>query len=178
MYDVTTSERRLTSGPVDDRPYRRGTADVAGVEGHASVRADDDDHAAPGWCLAAHFFDDDDPVHLEVSNSGFEDEVRRRVETARATGEYGRLLDPRAACPWVNSPAGDASESASASDGDGGTTSEEAFRRLADGTFVFPSPSMALETLDVDERAAETAAEGLRERRREREGLTVRGDVV
>lgn len=68
---------------------------------------------------------------------------------------------------------------ASASDDDdGGTTSEEAFRRLADGTFVFPALSTALKPLDVDRREAETAAEELRERRRKREGLTVRGDVI
>ena len=65
------------------------------------------------------------------------------------------------------------------SDGDdGGTTSEEAFGKLADGAFVFPTLSMAPETLGTDEREAETAAEELRERRRKREGLTVRGDVV
>ena len=65
------------------------------------------------------------------------------------------------------------------SDGDdGGTMSEEAFRGLADGTFVFSTLSMALETLGMDERAAETAAEELRERRRRCEGLTVRGDIV
>ena len=63
-------------------------------------------------------------------------------------------------------------------DDDGGTTSEEAFCGLADDTFVFPALSMALEALGVDEREAETTVEELRERRRKREGLTVRGDVV
>ena len=42
---------------------------------------------------------------------------------------------------------------------DGGTTSEEAFRRLADGAFVFPTLSTALETPGMDGREAETAAE-------------------
>ena len=114
------------------------TVSAAWAEEHPDrVRADDDGHVAPERCLAAHLFEADDPVHLEVSNSGFEDEVGRRVETARETGEYGRLLDPRAACLWVD---GD----------DGGTTSEEAFRKLADGAFVFPTLSMALETLGMD----------------------------
>ena len=100
---------------------------------------------------------------------------RRLVETI----ETDRPSVPvRVACPWVDGPAG-ASGGASASDGDdGGTTNEEAFRRLAGGTSVFPAPSMALEVLGTDERQAETTVEELRERRRKREGLTVRGDVV
>ncbi len=142
------------------------TVSAAWADEHPDrVRADDDGHAAPERCLAAQLFDEDDPVHLEVSNAGFEDEVGRRVEAARAHEEYTRLLDPRAACLWVD-------------DGDGGTTSETAFRKLADGTFVFPTLSMALESLGMDETEAEIAAEELRARRRGREGLTVRGDVV
>ena len=63
------------------------------------VRVDDDGHAAPEWYLAAHLFGDDEPIHLEVSNTGFENESSRRVEAARAREGHGRLLDPRAACP-------------------------------------------------------------------------------
>ena len=113
-----------------------------------------------------------------MSNTGFEDEISRWVEAARAREEYGRLLDPRAACLWADDPASDASGGTSAPDGDSGTTSEEAFRRLVDGTFVFPALSTALEALGMDRREAETTAEELRERCRKREGLTVRGGVV
>ena len=51
------------------------------------ARADDDRHAAPERCLATHLFGDDDPVHPEVSDTGFEDEAGRRVEAVRAREE-------------------------------------------------------------------------------------------
>ena len=73
---------------------------AAWAERHPNrARPDDDGHAAPERCLAAHPFGDDDPVHPKVSDTGFEDEVSRRVEAARAREGYGRLLDPQAACP-------------------------------------------------------------------------------
>ena len=160
------------------------TVSAAWAEEHPDcVRANASGHAAPEKCLAAHLLEDDEPVHLEVCNTGFEDNVSRRLAGARARGEYAQLLDPRAACLWVDGPTGDASgtsSGASASDGgDGdGTTSEEAFRKLADGEFVFPTLSGALEMLGMDGDEAETAAAELREYRERQEGVTVRGDVV
>ena len=129
------------------------------------VRANANGHAAPERCLAAHLFEPDESVHLEVCNTGFEDNVSRRLEGARARGDYTQLLDPRAACLWVGY-------------GESGTTSEEAFRKLAAGEFVFPTLSGALEMLGMDEAEAETAANDLRAYRESQVGRTVRGDVV
>jgi len=129
------------------------------------VRANANGHAAPEQCLAAHLLEPDEPVHLEVCNTGFEDNVSRRLEGARARGDYTQLLDPRAACLWVD-------------DGEGGNTSEEAFRKLAAGEFVFPTLSGALEMLGMEEDAAEDAAEELDAYRESQDGRTVRGDVV
>ncbi len=129
------------------------------------VRANANGHAAPERCLAAHLFEPDEPVHLEVCNTGFEDNVTRRLEGARARGDYTQLLDPRAACLWVD-------------DGEGGTTSEAAFRKLAEGEFVFPTLSGALEMLGMDEAEAERAATELRAYHDSQDGVTVRGDVV
>ena len=61
---------------------------------------------------------------------------------------------------------------------DGGVRSDEAFRKLREGEFVFPTLSKALEMLEMDPEEAETAAGQLHARRRERDGRTVRGDVV
>ena len=81
------------------------TVSAAWAEQHYNRVRADDGHAAPERCLAVHLFGDDEPVHLEVSNTGFEDEVSRRVEAVRTREEYGRPLDPRAACLWIDGPA-------------------------------------------------------------------------
>ena len=130
-----------------------------------SVRANANGHAAPERCLAAHLLEPDEPVHLEVCNTGFEDNVARRLEGARAREDYTQLLDPRAACLWVD-------------DGEGGTRSEAAFRKLAEGEFVFPTLSGALEMIGMDDREAAEAAAALEEYRAGKQGRTVRGDVV
>ena len=75
------------------------------------------------------------------------------------------MLDPRAACLWVDGE-------------DGGTWSESAFEKLRDGEFVFPTLSGALEMLGLEEPAASEAADVVKRQRAEREGPTVRGDVV
>ena len=160
------------------------TVSAAWAEEHPDcVRATASGHAAPEKCLAAHLLDPDEPVHLEVCNTGFEDNVAQRLEGARAREDYTRLLDPRAACLWVDGPASDTSgtsSGASTSDGDedGGTTSEEAFRKLAAGEFVFPTLSASLEMLGMDESVAERAATELRAYHDQQEGVSVRGDVV
>ena len=129
------------------------------------VRANATGHVAPERCLAAHLFGDDESVHLEVCNTGFENNVTQRLTGAQARGDYTQLLDPRAACLWV------------ATDG-GGQTSEEAFRKLDSGEFVFPTLSAALEMLGMDESEAQIASEALRRHRDKRTGVSVRGDVV
>lgn len=129
------------------------------------VRANAAGHAAPERCLAAHLFDDDEPVHLEVCNTGFENNVTQRLKGAQARGDYTQLLDPRAACLWVDTE-------------DGGRTSVEAFRKLEAGEFVFPTLSASLSMLGMDDAEAERAAETLRAYRSDRDGVSVRGDVV
>jgi hypothetical protein len=142
------------------------TVSAAWAEEHPDcVRANANGHAAPEQCLAAHLLEPDEPVHLEVCNTGFEDNVRRRLEGARARGDYTTLLDPRAVCLWVDN-------------GEGGTTSEAAFRKLADGEFVFPTLPGAFEMLGMDEAEAAEAASALAEYRADQAGRTVRADVV
>ena len=125
------------------------------------VRANTNGHVAPEKCLAAQLLEDDEPIHLEVCNTGFENNVTQRLKGARARDDYTQLLDPRAACLWVD-----------------GQTSEGAFRKLADGGFVFPTLSDALEMLGMEPSEAARAAERLRSYRDGKEGVTVRGDVV
>jgi len=128
------------------------------------LRANANGHAAPEKCLAAHLLGDE-PAHLEVCNTGFENNVTQRLRGARAREDYTQLLDPRAACLWVQGE-------------DGGVRSDEAFRKLREGEFVFPTLSRALEMLEMDAEEAERAAAALRTHRKERDGQTVRGDVV
>jgi hypothetical protein len=128
------------------------------------VRANANGHVAPEKCLAAHLLEDE-PVHLEVCNTGFERNVTQRLKGARAREDYTQLLDPRAACLWVD-------------DDEGGQVSEEAFRKLEAGEFVFPTLSASLEMLGLEESEAEAAAEELRAYQASQEGVTVRGDVV
>jgi hypothetical protein len=125
------------------------------------VRANESGHVAPERCLAAHLLDDGEPIHLEVCNTSFEDNVTQRLEGVRAREDYAQLLDPRGACLWLD-----------------GQRSAEAFRRLREGEFAFPTLAGALEMLGMDDEAAETAAEELRSHREARDGTTVRGDVV
>ena len=142
------------------------TVSAAWADEHPeAVRANANGHAAPEQCLAAHLFEADEPIHLEVCNTGFEDNVTQRLRGAAAREDYTQLLDPRAACLWVDGE-------------DGGVRSDEAFRKLREGEFVFPTLSRALEMLDLDGEKAERAAEEFREYQRAREGMTVRGDVV
>jgi hypothetical protein len=125
------------------------------------LRANASGHAAPEKCLAAHLLADDEPVHLEVCNASFEDNVRQRLEGAMARGNYGEILDPRGACLWVD-----------------GRRSEEAFEKLRAGEFVFPTLSDALEMLDLEAEEAQTAADAVEQYRERQDGVSVRGDVV
>lgn len=129
------------------------------------VRANANGHVAPERCLAAHLFETNEPVHLEVCNTGFEQNVKQRLKGARARDDYTQLLDPRAVCLWADTD-------------DGGRTSTTAFRKLKTGAFAFPTLSVAFETLGMDADEAETAAERLREYQSNHDGVSIRGDVV
>ncbi|MFD1570778.1 DUF7095 family protein [Halorubrum laminariae] len=139
------------------------------------VRVSDNGYAAPEKCLAAELVDnsggrgpsssrtkpDDEPIHLEVCNASFEDNVRQRLKGALARDAYEEVLDPRGVCLWVD-----------------GTRDAEAFDRLRAASFAMPTLSDALEMLGADESVATAAAETLAARRAEQEGASVRGDMV
>jgi len=126
-----------------------------------SVRANANGYAAPEKCLAAHLLDDDEPIHLEVCNASFENNVTQRLKGARARENYEQLLDPRGVCLWAE-----------------GQRSEEAVRKLRASELAFPTLSGALETLGMDAEEATEAADVLAAYRERQDGVTVRGDVV
>jgi hypothetical protein len=125
------------------------------------LRANDNGHAAPERCLAAHLVNDDEPIHLEVCNASFSDNVTQRLKGAMARETYEEILDPRGVCLYAD-----------------GRRDDEAMAKLRGGELAFPTLSDALEMLGLDEGAATEAADALRERRAEATGRTVRGDVV
>ncbi|WP_254524931.1 DUF7095 family protein [Natrinema caseinilyticum] len=125
------------------------------------LRANENGHAAPERCLAAHLLGNDEPIHLEVCNSSFEDNVTQRLRGARAREDYTQLLDPRGVCLWAD-----------------GIRSDEAFRKLRESELALPTLSAALEMLGMDDDEAETAARELHAWRERQDGVTVRGDVV
>jgi hypothetical protein len=125
------------------------------------LRANDSGHAAPEKCLAAHLLRDDDPVHLEVCNASFDDNVMQRLKGAMAREAYEQILDPRGVCLWVD-----------------GHRDDEALDQLRGGELPFPTLSGALEMLGLDEETAAEAADAMREYRAAQTGTTVRGDVV
>jgi hypothetical protein len=126
-----------------------------------SLRANDSGHAAPERCLAAHLVNDDDPIHLEVCNASFSDNVTQRLRGAVARDAYGEILDPRGVCLYAD-----------------GRRDDGAMTKLRGGELAFPTLSDALEMLGLDEGTAAEAADALRQRRAETTGRTVRGDVV
>ena len=125
------------------------------------VRANDSGYAAPEKCLAAHLIDSDEPIHLEVCNASFEDNVTQRLEGAKAREAYEQILDPRGVCLWID-----------------GERSEEAFRKLRESEFAFPTLADSLEMLGLEDGEAERAADAVRAYRASQDGATVRGDVV
>ena len=125
------------------------------------LRATPGGHAAPEKCLAAHLLESDEPIHLEVCNASFQDNVRQRLKGALARENYEQILDPRGACLWLD-----------------GTRSTEAFEKLKKGAFVFPTLPDALEMLGAEAGVASEAAETLEQVRTEQEGSSVRGDVI
>jgi hypothetical protein len=126
------------------------------------VRTNDAGYAAPERCLAAHLLPDvEAPVHLEVCNTGFEDNVTQRLEGARARDAYEEVIDPRGVCLYLD-----------------GMRSEDALERLEAGELVFPTLPEALEMLGAPPEEAEQAASVLEGRRETASGPSVRGDVV
>ncbi|MDG5760938.1 hypothetical protein QA600_16520 [Natronococcus sp. A-GB1] len=125
------------------------------------LRANANGHAAPEKCLAAQLLGEDEPIHLEVCNAGFEDNVTQRLRGAKLREDYTQLLDPRGVCLWVD-----------------GTRSEEAFRKLRESELALPTLSAALEMLGMEEGEAGEAAREVHAWREQQEGVTVRGDVV
>ncbi|WP_248897806.1 DUF7095 family protein [Haloplanus halobius] len=125
------------------------------------LRANDNGHAAPERCLAAHLTGADEPIHLEVCNASFTDNVTQRLRGAMARDAPEQSLDPRGVCLWVD-----------------GQRDADAMAKLRGGELAFPTLSEALEMLGLDEGTAAEAAAAMRERRAERTGRTVRGDVV
>lgn len=125
------------------------------------LRANDSGHAAPEKCLAAHLLPDAEPVHLEVCNSSFEDNVTQRLKGAMARDAYEQILDPRGVCLWVD-----------------GQRSGDAMEKLRGSELPFPTLSGALEMMGLDDDTAAEAASAVEEYRAEQTGTTVRGDVV
>ncbi|MGZ0747770.1 DUF7095 family protein [Haloparvum sp. AD34] len=139
-----------------------GTVRADWAEQHTDlIRANDGGYAAPEQCLAAHLLPDDEPIHLEVCNASFDDNVTQRLEGALARDTYEEILDPRGVCLWVD-----------------GERDPEAFEKLREGSFAMPTLDGALEMLGADAETATTAAETIEQQRAETEGATVRGDVV
>lgn len=126
-----------------------------------SIRANENGYVAPERCLAAHLLRDDEPVHLEVCNTGFEGNVTQRLRGARTHRSYADLLDPRGVCLWID-----------------GERSGTAFEKLRRGDFVFPTLPEALGMLGLEDDEAATAADALRDYHDGQSGPTVRGDVV
>lgn len=118
-------------------------------------------HAAPERCLASHLLDDDDPIHLEVCNAGFERNVMQRLRVASDRERYEQILDPRGVCLWQD-----------------GTRSESAPAKLRDGAYAFPPLAEALTSLGMPSERAEEAAAALQRWRAREDGATVRSDVV
>ncbi|ADQ68180.1 hypothetical protein C499_15300 [Halogeometricum borinquense DSM 11551] len=125
------------------------------------LRANANGYAAPEKCLAAHLLLDDEPVHLEVCNASFEDNVTQRLKGALARDAYEQILDPRGVCLYADSQ-----------------RSESALEKLRAGELVFPTLPEALQMLGMEDESASEAADAVRDYRAAQTGSTVRGDVV
>lgn len=125
------------------------------------IRSNSSGHVAPEKCLAAHLTDGDEPIHLEICNSSFEENVTQRLKGAVARDNYEEILDPRGVCLWVD-----------------GKKSETAFEKLRKGELVFPTLAEALKMLNLNDEEAQKAAESVKRYGRKQEGTSVRGDVV
>jgi len=125
------------------------------------LRASENGYAAPEKCLAAHLTDPDEPIHLEVCNASFGDNVTQRLQGALDREAYEQVLDPRGACLWID-----------------GERDPDTLEKLRAGELAFPTLPESLSMLGADEDDARAAAEAVEQRREEQTGATVRGDVV
>ncbi|GGN13522.1 DUF7095 family protein [Halarchaeum nitratireducens] len=125
------------------------------------VRTDDSGYVAPERCLAAQLLPEGEPVHLEVCNTGFERNVTQRADGARESGRYEQVIDPRGVCLYAE-----------------GRRDDETLDELRAGALAFPTLEDALGMLGFDGDEAATAAEAMRAYEAQRDGATVRGDVV
>lgn len=166
-----TKDLHLGTGDQSDAPDEGSAPDVKGIGQTVRtewadrfpeyIRTNDSGYAAPERCLAAHLVDPAEPIHLEVCNTGFENNVMQRLQGALETGRYERILDPRGVCLWID-----------------GQWSQTAVDKLSAGEFVFPTLPAALEMLDVDAETAAEAAEAVTAYRTASDGRSVRGDVL
>jgi len=188
--DIYLTKDVLMGGNPDRTGEFREAYGVSGVgetvradwaEAHPDyLRANANGYAAPEKCLAAHLLDDE-PVHLEVCNANFEDNVTQRLRGALARENYEQVLDPRGACLWVGGERDGDRQSHAGEPDDAprtGRRSQGAFEKLRAGEFVFPTLPDALEMLGADPEEAARAAEAVEAYRASQEGATVRGDVV
>jgi hypothetical protein len=169
--DVYVTKDLLLRGDADAAAEFRASHGVDGVGQSVSaewareypeyIRANDTGHAAPEKCLAAHLLPDDEPVHLEVCNAPFDDNVTRRLRAALDREAYEQVLDPRGVQLWAD-----------------GERATETLEKLRGGELPFPTLSGAFEMLELGEETAAEVAEAVRARRAEQDGATVRGDVV
>lgn len=125
------------------------------------IRANDNGYADPAQCLAAHLTADAEPIHLEICNTGFADNVTQRLAGAQARNAYEELLDPRGVCLWKD-----------------GQRSPTAFDKLRESALAFPTLPDALQSLGMDPAEAESAASTLQTYHDSRSGTTVRGDII
>lgn len=125
------------------------------------LRANDSGYAAPEQCLAAHLLPDDEPIHLEVCNAPFDQNVKQRLRSALDRGAYEQVLDPRGVQLYGE-----------------GRRATETMGKLRSGELPFPTLSGALEMLGVDGDKATQIAKAVQSYRDTQEGATVRGDVV
>ena len=126
-----------------------------------SIRTNDHGHAAPERCLAAFLLPPDEPIHLEICNAGFEQNVMQRIQTAVARERFEQILDPRGVCIWKD-----------------GITSETAPNKLREGEYIFPPLAEALQSLGMDADLAELAADAVGQWREDTQGTSHRADVL
>ncbi len=125
------------------------------------LRANESGYAAPEQCLAAHLLQEEEPVHLEVCNAPFDQNVTQRLKGALASDSYEQVLDPRGVQLWAD-----------------GQRATDTLENLRGGELPFPTLEGALEMLGVDPERAEEVAEAVRDYQARLNGQTVRGEVV
>ncbi|MDZ7731106.1 MAG: hypothetical protein U5K37_09550 [Natrialbaceae archaeon] len=137
------------------------TVRASWAEAHPdAIRANESGHVAPERCLATHLVKPAEPIHLEICNAFFEDNVTQRLAGAEATGNFTQLLDPRGVCLWID-----------------GVRSEDAVTALREGSLAMPTLARSLELLGLEPAVADRAATEYRDWLADQAGRTVRSDV-